>query len=350
MQTLVSALSIMKMRAAGLLVVAIGLTGCNTTYDNPFANVGHTSAPSANDDLVFVQSPPGSNLREIYSLDTNGTAPPTRLTSCGQATPPCDIIEVAPAPDRQHVVVRRRTDSNGDGTIQDAEPQVVFVMDLARALEGQILASTPGIDGMSWLTGDTPLLFSAPGAGGLDDLFVAAQDGTAINNFTQTSAFRERHPRLVGQLITFERAAPGTLSQIVGAITTSFPITTGDPSLPPDSLPGTDYIVGSDADADPNPDGSMVVFRRLVGFGENGRGAWDLYTAGTSGTAVPVPLAVGGFHGEPDWGPQGIVFVEIPPGSSTASLILIAPDGTRRTLLQGAPLTLQSPRWLIPLS
>jgi hypothetical protein len=43
---------------------------------------------------------------------------------------------------------------------------------------------------------------------------------------------------------------------------------------------------------------------------------------------------------------KGILFVEIPPGSATASLIHIAPDGTRRTLLSGAPLTLQSPRWL----
>jgi hypothetical protein len=341
----------MKMRAAGLLLVALSITGCDTTYDNPFSNTGKTTAPSANDDLVFVQSPPGGgNLREIYSLDVDGTAAPTRLTSCTQIAPACDIVEVAPAPDNLRVIVRRRSDSNGDGTIQDGEPQTVVVMDLSRSIEGEILSSIPGIDSLEWLAGDTPLLFSAPGPGGLDDLFVASQDGTTSNNFTQSSATRERHPRLVGQLLTFERAAPGSVSGIWGAFTNPFNITPGDTTLTPDPLPGTDYLVGSDADADPSPDGTQVAFRRLVGLGENGRGAWDIYTAGTGGGATPVPLATGGFHGAPDWGPQGIVFVEIPPGNTTANLIMIAPDGTRRTLLSGAPATLQSPRWLVPLT
>jgi hypothetical protein len=339
----------MKMRAAALFLVAFGITGCDSNYENPFSGAGKTVAPPAEADLLFLQSPDAGpiTLREIYALDIDGSSAPTRLTSCVLNVPGCDIVEAAPAPDRQRVIVRRRTDNNGDGAIQAGEPQSVVVMDLARAIEGEVLADQNDVDSLQWTSDDPPLLFSAAGTGGLPDLFASAQDGTNVSNFSQSATIRERHPRLARQILTFEHTVPGSVSEIWGAFSAAFTITRGDTSLPPTLLPGTDYILGSDADADIAPDASKIVFRRLVGLGEDNRGAWDIYTIEVGGTApVAVPLAVGGFHGAPVWSAKGIVFVEVPPGSATASLIHITPDGTRRTLLAGAPLTLQSPRWL----
>jgi hypothetical protein len=124
------------------------------------------------------------------------------------------------------------------------------------------------------------------------------------------------------------------------------PVTKGDPSLTPLALSGTDYVVGSDADAEASPETTQVVFRRLVGLGEDGLGAWDVLTVKLVDGSSAVPVATGGFHGAPTWGPKGIAFVEIPEGSETASLILVTANGTRRTLISDAPLNLQAPRWL----
>jgi hypothetical protein len=336
----------MKTRVAGLIVLAFGIVGCVNDYTNPFRNAGGTAAPPAGADLIFLGSPgTETDLREIYALDIDGTAPPTRLTSCTLTVPACDIIDAAPAPDRQRVILRRRTDTNGDLIIQPGEPQQVVVIDLARSIEGEVLTDAQDVDSLQWTQNDAPLLYSAIGQGGLGDLFSAAQDGTAISNFTLSSTTRERHPRLVGQLLAFERAVPGSVSQIWAALTSVIQVTDGDPSLTALALPGTDYVVGSDADPEPSPDANQIVFRRLVGLGENGRGAWDIFTVPGNGDP-PVALATGGFHGAPAWGPKGILFVEVPEGSPTASLVLITAEGTRRVLISDAPLNLQAPRWL----
>jgi hypothetical protein len=339
----------MKARSAGLFLVVFAIAGCDTNYSNPFQVIGQNVAPSAQADLVFLSSPSGTSLREIYALDVDTTAAPERLTFCESTIPVCDFVEVAPAPDRQRVVVRRISDANGDGAIQANEPEGVFVIDLARRLEGQVLADET-VDSLEWTVADNLLLYSGSGVGGLDDLFTSAPDGTDPSNLTQTTTTRERHPRSVGQLITFDRAVPGSISVIWASITGLFQVTTGDPTLPAATLPGTDIVVGSDLDAEPSPPGDQIAFRRLTGIGADGRGTWDLMVVPGDGTP-PTPLAVGGaFRGAPAWGPKGIVFVEIPVGSSTANLILYNPvDKTSRTLLSGAPLTLASPRWLPPV-
>jgi hypothetical protein len=335
----------MKARSAVLFLVVFAIAGCDTNYSNPFQVTGQNVAPSAQADLVFLNSPTGTSVREIYALDVDSTALPERLTFCQSTIPVCDFVEVAPAPDRQRVVVRRLSDANGDGVAN--EPEGVFVIDLARRIEGQVLADVTGVDSLQWTVADNLLIYSGNGPGGLDDLFTSAPDGTNPANLTQTTNVRERHPRSVGQLITFDRTVPGTISVIWASITGLFQVTTGDPTLPPTPLPGTDLLVGSDVDAEPSPPGDQIAFRRLTGLGDDGRGTWDVLVVAGDGTP-PSPIAVGGaFRGAPAWGPKGIVFVEIPVGSSTANLILFNPvDKTSRTLLSGAPLTLTSPRWL----
>jgi hypothetical protein len=104
--------------------------------------------------------------------------------------------------------------------------------------------------------------------------------------------------------------------------------------------------VGSDADAEPSPDATQIVFRRLTGVGD-GNGTWDILTTGSDGSTQT--LASGGaFRGAPTWGLKGVAFVEIPVGATSASLVLIDPSGNRKILLADAPLNLQSPRWLAP--
>jgi hypothetical protein len=353
----------MKMRAAAFFL-AVGTVGCVSNYENPFQTVGGTVAPPTTSDLLFLKSETGDGVRDLYALDVDGAAAPVRLTACAKSRPVCSIDEAAPAPDRQRVAVSRRSDANGDLIVQPDEPARVFVVDLARGIEGQILPDAKNVDSLQWTTEATGLYYSGTGLGGLADLFRSEPDGTGSINVTTTSGVRERHSRVVGLLLTYERFNPtpdpndandNGLSQIWFAFAGTFPLTTGDPSLGGAPLPGTDYRVGGDADGEPSPDGSQIAFRRLVGLGEGGRGAWDLLKAveekdalGNTKIAIKtIETGGGAFRGTPAWGSKGIAFVEIPAGSATANLILVDPDsGNRRVLLSGAPLTLQSPRWL----
>lgn len=340
----------MRVRLAGLSVLAILASGCDKTYDNPFQTLQGSSGPPADADLVFVMSPDATtNVREIFAVAASGQKPPTRLTSCASRTPVCDIVEVAPSPVRQRVVVRRRTDANADRVVDATEPESIYVMDLLRGIEGQILPTVKGVNSLAWTTlTDGPLFFSAPGSNALDDLFEAQADGTGAQDLSTTSDAHERHPRLAASLLTFERTEPGHRSQVWGSIVGLglAAISAGDTTVAESPVPGLDYLLGSDADPEPTLDATHVVFRRLTGPGDAGRGTWDILTVGVNGQDLQTVASGGAFRGAPTWGLKGIAFVEIPLGSTTASLVLIDPSGNRKVLISGAPLNLGSPRWL----
>src|SRR6185369_13756509 len=97
-------------------------------------------------------------LHDVYAIDVDAEGgAPVRLTGCFAATTPCDVVEVAPGLERQRVIVRRRSDANGDGLVEAGEHEAVFSLDLSRSIEGQILTTNTGVSGIQWssLT-DTP--------------------------------------------------------------------------------------------------------------------------------------------------------------------------------------------------
>jgi hypothetical protein len=338
----------MRVRLLLLALVALAASGCVSEYENPFQMVRGSLPPPDDADLVVLNADNAVSVRDVFAVDVE-TGTTTRLTTCAQAIPICDIIEVAPAPERQRILVRRRSDTNSDGLVGTNEEESVFSMDLSRGIEGRILRDAPGLTAIQWSTlANNPLVFSAAGAGDLEDIFVAAADGTGISNISNTDAVRERQPRLEGTAVVYERSLRVGVSEIWlargGFADTG--LTTGDTTLTPDPLPNTTYLVGGDADPDPSPDTQSFVFRRLVGLGGSGRGLWDIATVTVDATNL-TPIASGGaYRGAPDWGAAGIVFVEVPEGSTTASLVLVTPDGARRILLTGPALLLHAPRWL----
>jgi hypothetical protein len=88
------------------------------------------------------------------------------------------------------------------------------------------------------------------------------------------------------------------------------------------------------------------VFRRLVSTGNGGFGVWDLLVVAYDGSSQRVLASGPVFRGAPDWGPQGIAFVEIDAGAGRASLIVLQPDGSRRTELVSGSALISNPRWL----
>jgi hypothetical protein len=340
----------MTTRAACLLLVGLFTSACVTEYENPFQLLQDTSPPPAAADLVFAMSPStriSATERDIFALDVDGGGPPVRLTSCVTRLPMCDVLDIAPAPDRLRVAVRRRSDSNNDSSVGSNEEEGVFVMDLDRAIEGRILQTLRGFTSLQWTRIDSEtLIFSATGEGGVEDSYFSSPNGATVENLTLSPGVRERQPRFEPGIITYERIVDGQRGEawVAREGTPDAVLSAGDPSAPNTLLPGTPYLVGSDTDPDAAPDASAVVFRRLTGLGTDGRGTWDIYTIKPDGTGRQTIASGPTFRGIPDWGRAGIVFVEVADGA--ASLIHIKNDGTRQVLLSGASLSLQSPRWL----
>jgi hypothetical protein len=339
----------MRKRLAGPLAVAVLGASCQTNYESPFTRPVAAPAPTAAT-LVFVgnahDAAPGAP-RELFALDDRGGAP-TRLTACAQRTPTCEFVSVAPSHDRNRVAAQRRADANRDGVIGADEDDGIYVVDLTRGVEGQTIAPK-GISGIDWSPVDDVLVYAARGEGGIDDLWSAFPDGSSDGNRSLTADVRERGFRFSpnGQILAYERSTAGLPSEVwlYRTLQQQAKVTTGGDAGA--ALPGTHYVIGSDADPDFSPDFTSIVFRRLTGLGERGRGTWDILTISTSGTDLKTLASGPAFRGAPDWGTKGIVFAETPVGGTATNLVVMDPFGNRRVVFtQGASFALDSPRWL----
>ena len=125
------------------------------------------------------------------------------------------------------------------------------------------------------------------------------------------------------------------------------PITSGPATGP--ALPGTPYVVGSDADPAFSPDATHVVFRRLTGTGNGGLGTWDLIVTSGAASAVPRTLASGpALPWRPGLGAERDPSSSRPTPRRHSQLVLVQPDGTGRTVLrtEAAGFRMGAPRWL----
>jgi Tol biopolymer transport system component len=330
-------------RRAPLVAVALLAAACGDNGGNPFAASAPSRAPSANAALLFVSGSwtnEAGRPRELLAVAADGSGL-EQLTNCARASQPCDILQVAPSPDRNRVVAVRTT--------PDAEPgaQVLYFMDLARSVE-QVIFARRRIEYADWSRDGSFLLYSsATGQTANEDMFTAGPDGANEQNLTESLNVRERSGRIdpSGRTAAFERIDVDGVSHVY--LFRETPITSGPATGP--GLPGTPYVVGSDASPTFSPDATSVVFRRLTGIGNDGLGTWDLMVVSLVAGATPRTLVTGPlFRGAPDWGLGGIVYVETDAATGQSQLVKIQPDGSGRSVLrtESAGFRMGSPRWL----
>jgi len=351
-------------RLRSALVAATLVAGCNTQYENPFADTSPTLAPRADATVVYTSNGyaarPGSP-RDLFALASAGGAP-TRLTFCNNDSRRCDAVEAAPAPDRMRIALRRvETDTDKDGRLTPADGESLLVVDLSRGVEGGILQNNAKVSGIDWaVTGDV-LVYSAAGEGGFEDLYRADPNGQNTRNLTTCPTpqpvpptcdprTRERRPRIdpSGSAAVYERIDASGKGQVwfFSSTGAQVRVTAGGEGAEP--LAGTPYVVGSDADPDYSPDGRSVVFRRLTATGNGGLGTWDLMTARLDGSGLTTIVTGPAFRGAPDWGSRGIVFPETDTAAGATRLVLVQADGSGRQALVtlGSSFEISYPRWL----
>ncbi|MGE5125874.1 MAG: hypothetical protein ACM3PV_06270, partial [Betaproteobacteria bacterium] len=81
--------------------VTLSLAACRGSQNNLLGSV-QSRPPSADSVLVFVSSswaPEPGQPRELLATNADGTKV-ERLTACAEAAQPCDMLQVALAPDR----------------------------------------------------------------------------------------------------------------------------------------------------------------------------------------------------------------------------------------------------------
>ena len=325
---------------AAVLPIALVLASCGSSSSNPFANGALTRAPSASASILFVssssESEPGS--REILAIDLAGTTV-ERLTNCAAAAKPCDYVQVAPAPDRNRVAaIRTEVGAEAGAT-------ALYFVDLSRSVE-TLLQSRRRVFFVDWSPDNSFLIYTANDTGGREELFFSNINGASEQNLTNTSDVRERQPRVDpgARTAIYERIDAEGVPRIY--IYQATPLTSGPATGP--ALPGTPYLVGSDADPAFSPDATHVVFRRLTGIGNGGLGTWDLMTIGVDGSSLQTIATGAAYRGAADWGKAGIVFVESDAAAGESRLVLVQPDGSGRQVLRTEPLQfgMGAPRFL----
>jgi Tol biopolymer transport system component len=336
------------MRQKGALpaawLLAIVLPGCNPEYPNPFPVGGAAMPPPAGAALVFTSgawsSTPGAG-RELYAIGADGSNP-TRLTFCNSSTEACDTETASLDPEGKKVAMTRAKASvNGISLVYG---------DLTRGVEADIAPATAIVNGIDWSFSGTVLAYGGRGEGGLEDLFRADTNGANSANLTSTPTVRERKPRIDfgTTIVTYERIESGGKSEVFVFVTGTQQARVSPAGPGGALLPGTPYLVGSDADPCFSPDTTSLAFRRLTAVDASGLGTWDVVTARNDGTGSTTLAGGPLYRGAPDWGPAGIVYPEVDVAAGTASLVLIQPDGSGRKVLytQGSRFALSSPRWL----
>jgi Tol biopolymer transport system component len=344
------------LRRAPFLGLFVLFLSCNQNYPNPFVAQQTTKLPAATDDISFTSdlyngTPNG--LLEAYSLDSS-TGAVTRLTFCNSPTIPCNNIDASFAPDRRRVAIGQVTqDTNGDGLLTAADGEALVYEDLARGVSAALVPNTAHVEGFDWSPADGLIAYSASGPGGNEDLYSIGTDGTNNQDLSNTPSIRERRPRFdrTGSVVAIERIAPPGKGEAYVYDTAGQEDLVDAGAAGTAVLPGTPYVVGADADPTFAPDGSAILFRRLTSVAGTS-GTWDLMSVGGAGTHL-VTIATGpSYRGAPDWGPNGIIFVESDPSLQSSSIVLVTANGTGRRTLYTAPagITLASPRWLPPVT
>src|SRR5262249_59576794 len=89
---------------------------------------------------------------EVMAVAADGSGL-QQLTTCARESPPCDVLEVAPSPDRNRLVAVRTTPE------AEAGANALYFMDLARSVQ-QIIVSKRRVESADWSADGSFLLYS----------------------------------------------------------------------------------------------------------------------------------------------------------------------------------------------
>lgn len=331
------------------LVVALA-GGCSDDTANPFDGISLSRPPSDDAVIIYVSgawTEETGQPREVFAVSADDSEV-ERLTTCTDLAEPCDVLRITGSSNRDRIMAVR-------GAIGgDPLASALYFMDLGRSVE-TIISPARRVQGVDWAVDDSFVVYSA---GDEENLFFIRQNGDEDAPLTTSPELRELNPRIDPTLVAVafegldQTPDKSTIFLFLGTDNSSVPFTQGGPGS--EVLPGTPYIVGSDASPEFSPRSEFVVFRRLTGTGNGGLGTWDLYTVQTDSEVEPT-LLVGGdglYRGAPDWSTDGITFVETDAAASESRLVVIQPDGTGRVVLHSEDMgyRMGSPRWLRPVS
>jgi hypothetical protein len=337
-------------RRALIVLSALLASGCTAGVAPTISAVSSSTAVPASTDTVFVASdawsPRAGAVFELFSV--GGSPQPTRLTYCTG----CQALSAVPSLDRNRLVLRRVVaDTNADGRLDDADRVNLVLVDLARGIEGPFLPEGWSTSSADWASDGSFLIHTSTPDGGSDDLYQI--DSNAQNNqrILFTPSVRERGGRLNAQItrIVYERIdglGPGK-SEIWAFASTTNQARISDSGIVGAQLPGTLYLVGSDAGPDYSPDGASIVFRRLTSTAVPG-GAWDILVITSAGGAPSIIASGPQFRSTPDWSKDGIVFAEQNLTTGGTDVVAVDPSTRARRVLQsfGAGYKAGAPRWI----
>lgn len=340
--------SIRRAFIACLLAAAMG-SACTAGIEPTVAPVFVSTSVPASADTVFVASDawstrPGGTF-ELFSV--GGGSQATRLTFCTG----CQAISATPSLDRTRLALRRvDADTNQDTRLDENDRVTLLIVDLARQIEGPFLPGGWSTSSVDWASDGSFLVHTSSPDGSGDDLYQI--DSNALNNqrILTTPLVRERGARLNAAIsrVVYERidglGAGRSQIWVFGASAAQVQLT--DSGITGELLPGTLYLVGSDAGPDYSPDGATVVFRRLTSTAVPG-GAWDILTVPATGGAPTVLVSGPQFRSTPDWSKDGIVFSETNASGGT-DIVAVDPATRARRVLQsfGSGYKAGAPRWI----
>jgi hypothetical protein len=333
-------------RLLAIALTAALASACGDDEGNPFDQFSFSQPPSEDAILLYVSGAwtdePGAP-RELFALTAAGET--ERLTSCTRRSEPCDFLQAVPSSDRARIVAVRGAVGG------DPEASALYFIDLSRSVE-TIIAPARRVQSADWAVSDAFLLYTS---GGVEDIFTIRPNGDDDRAVTQTEEFRERSPRLspnlAGAIYEGLAETPGKSGiYLFVEGDPAVPVTEGGPGS--EVLPGTPYVVGSDASPVFSPLAEFIAFRRLTGTGNGGLGTWDILVLPTTDPSSEPMVAAGGgdvYRGPPDWGLDGrLVFVETDMAAGESRLVAQAMDGSDRQVLRSelAGYRMGAPRWL----
>jgi hypothetical protein len=328
--------------------------GCTTENDNPYAALEHTRPiPSWADVLLTsnLHAPGEGAPREVFALSSSDGRL-EQLTFPNAAHPMRDYVQISPISDAGRIVLLERTAEIDSPYSGDPAGSAVF-LDLTRGVRSDLSSAGDVVTSVDASPVASLVVFSTRGTNGKNEILWRELSSTNVTSqaLTQTPEIDERHPRFDrgGRVITFERNANETPSEIwlLFAVNSGNRITEGGPAG--SALPETPYRVGSDADPCFSPDNYWVVFRRLTSVGDGRHGDWEILVVDSNGDNAPSSIVTGArYRGAPDWDSRGIVFTEWDSTSNRWSVVVVDPDGSnRRSVLEReAPIRFDSPRWI----
>lgn len=335
-------------RALPLIPMAALSAACTAGIEPTVVPTFVSTSVPASGDTVFVASDAWATTAgasfELFSV--GGSSRPTQLTFCAG----CQVLSAAPSLDRNRVALRRvDNDTNRDNRLDDLDRVSLVLLDLARQIEGPFLPDGWTNSSVDWASDGSFLIHTSSPDGGPDDLYQI--DANAQNNqgLLNTPTVRERGARLDAAI---SRAVYERIDGIGAGRSEIWVFGVGQGQLTNSGitgelLPGTFYLVGSDAGPCFSPDGNTVVFRRLTSTAAPG-GTWDILTVPVAGGAPTVLVAGAQYRSAPDWGRSGIVFSESNPATGGTDVVVVDPStGVRRVLQSfGRGYRAGAPRWI----